>query len=361
MSFDDRTDTRNGGGSTLDVLTGGPPCQGFSMIGQRRSYAADGRDIPANLLYRRMSRVIDALRPRIFLFENVTGLLHARWTKGGRLVFPDILAAFRSVYGYHVRWSIVSAKNYGVPQNRPRILLVGIRKDIVDACSFLDPTASHEDALLCGFLPRGRIRSYPDLIDLLGDLIDDNVDSALRTGEYPSGAFETIAYPSKASTHIQRMLRKNPPWRSRKRIRLTEQQYSKHRPRTVAKYVYMLENNGCIHEDHRTRKFSQKLLPSRWGDSGPSITATSLPDDYVHFSQPRSLTVREWARLQLFPDWYRFEGNRTTGGIRRAGDPGRKIFDRELPKYTQIANAVPVRMAEHVGRHFKRVIQEATS
>jgi site-specific DNA-cytosine methylase len=87
--------------------------------------------------------------------------------------------------------------------------------------------------------------------------------------------------------------------------------------------------------DHlKTKKFSQRLLPERWGPNGPSITATSLADDYVHFSQARVLTVREWARLQGFPDWYQFSGSRTTGGLRRAGNPKEGIFDRELPNWT---------------------------
>ncbi len=98
----------------------------------------------------------------------------------------------------------------------------------------------------------------------------------------------------------------------------------------------MLDNSGEIPDDFKTKKFSQRLLPARWTSSGPNITATSLPDDYVHYSQPRSLTVREWARLQMFPDWYLFTGKRTTGGTRRAGNPTKGLFDREAPKYTQI-------------------------
>jgi len=108
----------------------------------------------------------------------------------------------------------------------------------------------------------------------------------------------------------------------------------------------------------KTKKFSQKVLPKKWKNStGPNITATSLPDDYVHYEQPRSLTVREWARLQMFPDWYQFSGKRTTGGIRRAGNPKEGLHDREVPKYTQIGNAVPVKLAYEIAKHFMKLLK----
>lgn len=84
-----------------------------------------------------------------------------------------------------------------------------------------------------------------------------------------------------------------------------------------------------------------------------------MPDDYVHFEQPRSATVREWARIQTFPDWYKFAGKRTTGGIRRAGNPREGNFDREVPKCTQIGNAVPVRLAHAAALHFDKILSEA--
>lgn len=361
LSFDMPADPKSKGGSTLDLLAGGPPCQGYSGIGHRRSYSVDKKDIPSNQLYQRMAAIITRLRPRVFLFENVRGLLNAKWTKeGGRRIWPDVLAEFRKISGYEVRWSLVYAKDYGVPQNRPRVLLVGMRKDIVAASSILDPAADKEDAVKCGFLPRGEPSECPDLEDLLGDLVDPKAKKSLLSGDFPKGKFATTAYPSSPRTPIQELLRAQAPAHAHPHGgELTDHEYSKHAPNIVAKFQHMLDNRGEIPDHAKTKKFSQKVLPKRWGNRGASITATSMPDDYVHFSQPRILTVREWARLQLFPDWYRFMGKRTTGGIRRAGNPREGIFDREVPKYTQIGNAVPVGLSERVGKHFKRVLEDA--
>lgn len=357
--LDTATDEK-GGGSTLDVLAGGPPCQGYSGIGIRRSYAVDRKEIPSNVLYGRMAQIIRRLRPRIFLFENVRGLLTAKWTReGGDHIWPDVKAEFRKIPGYEVRWSLVYAKDYGVPQNRPRVLLVGIRKDILDASSSLNPSADKEDAVKCGFLPAGQSNTFPHLKDLLGDLEDTDVADILRSSQFAPGKFETKSYPRAARTAIQKQLRNPPPWEPNGRVQLTEQEYSKHKWEVVDKFDHMLANNGEIPDQYKTRKFSQRVLPPHWGNKEPNMTATSLPDDYVHYCQPRILTVREWARLQLFPDWYRFAGKRTTGGIRRAGNPLEGNFEREVPKYTQIGNAVPVGLAQKVGEHFRGILDEA--
>ena len=138
---------------------------------------------------------------------------------------------------------------------------------------------------------------------------------------------------------------------------VTEHEYSNHAPRIVDKFQAMIDSGGEVPKQYQTKKFAQRVLPLRWGEAGPTITATSLPDDYVHFSQPRILTVREWARLQMFPDWYEFAGKRSTGGVRRAGNPREGIFEREVPKYTQIGNAVPVGLAEAVGRHLASILR----
>ena len=358
--FSEKGNKDLGGGSTLDIVAGGPPCQGYSGIGIRRSYGVDRKEIPSNHLFERMAEIIRHLRPRIFLFENVRGLLNAKWTReSGELIFPDVKNEFRKIQGYEVRWSLVYAKDYGVPQNRPRVLLVGIRKDILESCSSVDPSAHPEDAVKCGFLPTGEIRTFPDLDDLLGDLVDPEVAQILRSGNFVAGKFETKSYPKQAKTAMQRHMRRPPPWSLGGNVKLTEQEYSKHKRDVVEKFDYMIANNGEIPEHFKTRKFSQRVLKAKWGNGEPNMTATSLPDDYVHYSQPRILTVREWARLQLFPDWYQFSGKRTTGGLRRAGNPQVGLFDREVPKYTQIGNAVPVGLAEKVAKHFKKLLDEA--
>ena len=347
---------------SIDLLAGGPPCQGYSGIGHRRSYSVDRKHLPSNHLYEKMAELIETVRPKAFLFENVRGLLAARWTAEGEKgeIWNDVFGCFRSLgerCGYAVRWSLVYARDYGVPQNRPRVLIVGLDKAIAKkAGAILNLESEPDDAIRSGLLPAHGDRSIPDLEDLFGDLIDPEISRRLRNQEYgtPLASFK---YLRAANSDAQRAFRPGPL--AKKGAALSEQEYSRHAEKIVAKFAAMQANDGEVPEEFRTKKFAQRLLPRRWGNRGPFITATSLPDDYVHYEQPRSLTVREWARLQTFPDWYQFTGKRTTGGLRRAGNPREGLHEREVPKYTQIGNAVPVWLAEAVGRHLQAIFKEA--
>lgn len=328
----------------LDLICGGPPCQGFSGLGIRRSYSVEKKQLPSNYLYQDMAFLINKIRPKIFLFENVRGLLSSRWTDNGEKgeIFRDVLKTFRDIGAYHVRYKLVHAKDYGVPQNRPRILIVGLRKDI-----FPEPSIKSDDAVLAGFLPKP-IGGYPTIEELLSDLVDTR---------YVRGTV-TETYPRAPQNSVQKQLRtKRDGTVFAAGDAVSEMEYSNHSDYIVEKFTEMIRNGGEIPERFRTKKFAQKVLPRKWGKEGPTITACSAPDDYVHFCQPRSLTVREWARLQTFPDWYVFAGKRTTGGLRRAGNPREGIFDRELPKYTQVGNAVPVELAYNVGMHFIKLLE----
>ena len=331
----------------ITLVAGGPPCQGYSGIGHRRSFVVSKDEVPSNHLYREMAKVVTAVEPKAFLFENVKGLLAARWSPGGDKgeIWHDVQAAFRKIrvrsdLHYELGWRLVSAKDYGVPQNRPRVVFVGVRSDV--------RAAPVEGSVASGLLP-GPNGKAPDPIDFLGDLVDPDWVPGGATTRYLFGAVTPFQRRMR-TTRDGDLLRKGSP--------LTEHEYGRHSPQILEKFQYMLTNDGAIPLEMRTKKFAQRVIPSRWGPGGPNITATSLADDYVHFSQPRVPTVREWARLQTFPDWYQFAGKRTTGGRRRAGDPSVGDWTREVPKYTQIGNAVPVQLGQTVGLHLLRVLGE---
>ncbi len=330
---------------TVDVVAGGPPCQGFSGIGIRRSYSVDKEQLPSNHLFQDMAFFVHKVKPKIFLFENVQGLMRSKWTSGGKKgeIFDEVLETFRKIPNYDVKYKLVYAKDYGVPQNRPRVLVIGVRKDLNIK------VIEDNDALENGFLPKPT-NDYPNIEDVFSDLIDNKFEYGGTTKNYPSDP----------KNYWQEDIRKK--FRSNKTFlkgdSLTEHKYSNHSDKIREKFSYMIKNKGEIPENFKTKKFAQRLLPRKWDDKGPTITATSLPDDFVHYSQARSPTVREWARLQTFPDWYQFAGKRTTGGIRRAGNPRESIFEREVPKYTQIGNAVPVKLAFEIGKHFSKLLKK---
>ena len=325
----------------VGLICGGPPCQGFSGIGIRRSYSVEKEQLPSNHLFQDMAYFIHKMQPKAFIFENVEGLLTAKWNKDGQKgeIFKQVFETFKNLKGYTVKKRLVHAKDYGVPQNRPRILIIGIQSKIFKCKN------ENDDAFDAGLLP-DIVGSAPNLEDIFDDIIDSN---------FKYGG-ETKIYPKEAETEWQKKLRKRNNKIFKKGDELTEQEYSNHSSKTQEKFRSMIENNGIIPDKYKTKKFAQRLLPNKWGNKGPSITITSLADDFVHYKQARTPTVRECARIQTFPDWYQFAGKRTTGGIRRAGNPRKNMFDREVPKYTQIGNAVPVELARNLGKHIKNLI-----
>ena len=253
----------------IDLLVGGPPCQGYSGLGIRRSFQVDRVNVPSNHLYREMAKVIAAVRPRAFVFENVRGLKSSRWTPDGTKgeIWTDVISSFERLDGYEIEPADVQAHWYGVPQHRPRVLIVGIRKDVGGR----DTSAGFG----AGLLP-GPGTTPPDPVDFLGDLVDP--------GYRPGGA--TIAYPTDASNEVQADYRRDRQGRVLGRgERLREHVYSNHHERIIRKFEYMQAHGGEVSESDKTRKFSQRLISARWPAQGPTITATSMPDDYVHFSQ----------------------------------------------------------------------------
>ena len=326
----------------VDLIVGGPPCWGYSNIGLRRTFDSDKVNVPTNHLYKDMARIIDDFKPRMFMFENVKGLLSARWTKNGQKgqIWKDVLSTFEGIDGYDVESETVKSYHYGVPQKRPRVIIVGIRQDL---------SWKNDSLLPCnGLLPKPHLDGIPTIEEFLSDLIDPDYKSKTITEKYPS----------KPQSEIQRQLRTKLDGKvARKGSALHNHKYSNHSERIVKKFDYMINNGGKVLKHMKTKKFNQRVLPRKWLNGTPNITVTSLPDDYVHYEQPRSITVREWARLQTFPDYFEFCGPRTTGGRRRAGTPYNNFEIRDIPQYTQIGNAVPVVMAREFGKHFLKILK----
>jgi DNA (cytosine-5)-methyltransferase 1 len=336
----------------VDLVCGGPPCQGYSGIGHRRTFKLSKEEIPSNHLFQEMVRVIACVRPKTFVFENVRGLLNGKWTPSGKSgeIFAAVVDAFKTLTEYEIQWDLLHAKDYGVPQNRPRVVMVGIRKDILPKSllkSLVPIDSTKPNAVKLGFLPHPS-GEPPHLIDLLSDLEDPKYLTKNST----------TAYVSDPRNDIQRWFRTWPSGKIMpKGSALTEQEYSNHAPYIREKFAHMIANNGEIPAEYKTKKFAQRVFPKKWNSTGPNITATSLPEDFVHYRQARGPTVREWARIQTFPDWYQFKGPRTTGGRRRAGDPSLGNWDRDVPRYTQIGNAVPVLLAKKIGDHLANILK----
>ena len=229
----------------LSLVVGGPPCQGYSGIGHRRSYSVDKKDLPSNFLYREMCKVIKHFEPKIFIFENVRGLISARWKKNGKKgeIFEDVKKEFNNLKNYQVSDFLVHAKDYGVPQNRPRILIIGIRKDI---------KFDGEGKFSNGYLPKPT-HDYPHPEELLSDLIDEKYEDWLVTKEY-------LTQP-KNDTQAKFRTKKAKNSYFSKGEKLTEQEYSNHSDTVKLKFSEMIKNNGEIPQEMKTKKFAQRLVP----------------------------------------------------------------------------------------------------
>jgi DNA (cytosine-5)-methyltransferase 1 len=352
------------------LVSGGPPCQGFSGIGHRRTNSdVEKVEIASNHLYRDMVKVIENLEPDFFLFENVRGLLSARWYRDKpKKVWDTVRMHFLKNLGgsYAIAFEVVHGYQFGVPQNRPRVLMVGINRRHWNKLELNSAKASdlqdslkhgHARGFECGFLPR----PYPweGFVPHPVELLDDLMDSEWDTRTCENGKLICPEYPAPATTDWQRAMRCDAE-STGKGLLLEDHQFSKHSPEVKNRFrAAQLSKDLQAPKNLRTKKFAQRALPERW-TSPPHITVASLPDDFIHYRSPRSLTVREWARLQGFPDWYRFEGPRTTGGHRRAGDVRSGDSVRETPKYTQIGNAVPVPLASAIGWHIRNLLRIPT-
>ena len=297
---------------TLDVLIGGPPCQAFSVYNHQR-----GLHDERSGLFREYMRVLKGLMPRFVVMENVTGITSIA---DGRAV-KEIHRLFRSI-GYYVEQRILNSEDYGVPQTRRRVFFVGSR----DGQSVVWPTQTHGHSLP---------------LVTVSDAISDLPPLVL------GGGSECMRYTRKPRSDYQRMLREGSEcvWNHvAPRLAPVNEERMTHIPpggswRDLPIRLLPPGMKRARRSDH-TKRYG------RMHPDGLSCTILTKCDlhwgAYIHPNQDRTITVREAARLQSFPDWFQFIGNR-------------------VDQYKQVGNAVPVLVAQAVGEAVLRMAHHQQS
>ena len=302
----------------VTCVAGGPPCQGFSMAGT--GLAND----PRNKLYKEYLRVVRYFEPKTVVFENVPGFA-TRYGLGLRKHLENSLRKM----GYEIASGVVRATDYGVPQLRRRFICIGVKKSILNGRKLTLPPTTWTER---------EIRSKLTTKQVIGDL-----DVYVERGGYGTGInFGPEPYLKPARTEFQKEMRtvtgttkKGQTWNT-----LIPRHTNQVRAR-MRRYQQGATKESLLNTELATKKHSQRVLVA---DKPPQITVVSVPDDYIHYNTklPRTLSVRECARLQTFPDHFVFYGKRTTGGLRRRVD---------VPQYTQVGNAIPPRLANAIAQY----------
>lgn len=317
----------------IDLVAGGPPCQGFSTAGRR--VENDTR----NKLIESYIKFIRLVQPKIIFFENVKGFTQ-KFDKNkvkGRVYSEYVTNALRrdtknlDSIGYRVYGKLIDFSKFGIPQKRTRFILVGIRKDIsenVDPALFFDQIKANREQ----FLANKGIGLTNTLQDAISDLLRKEETISPDTKSFNAGLYNMT------ESNYQKLLRGKVD-----NLIPDSHRFAKHNPSTVQKFEYILANaekNKTLSSEIKAKYNLKKRTIIPLSGNTPTPTITTLPDDYIHYCEPRIFTVREYARIQSFDDWYEFKGKYTTGGDRRT---------QEVPRYSQIGNAIPPLFGEQAG------------
>lgn len=309
----------------LDLLIGGPPCQGFSILGQRQIWDA------RNGLFHDFLRIAKELKPKCLVIENVTGLA----TLDNGTVLREIGKAF-SEAGYTIDCAELLAAQYGVPQMRWRMFFVGWRLDQGKRRGFPAPT--HGKAGIGDLVPNRTITTaesagFVTIRDAIGDL------PAIRAGELGT------AYRRVPKGEYQMAMRESAPVALSNHYapRLSEQNLLRLRAlkpgedwRDLPHHLLPASMQRALRKDH-TRRYRRM----KWqGVARTIITRFRDPKsgEYTHPNQHRTISIREAARIQSFPDWFVFEGNYSQ-------------------QYDQVGNAVPPLLAKAVGAELYQMLK----
>lgn len=318
----------------IDLIAGGPPCQGFSFAGRRNP------NDPRNRLTEEYIQIVELIQPNFLLLENVKGFnaaFKSNETKNGQ-AYAEVVKSKLENLGYTVFSQMCNASTFGVPQPRARFIMIALKSELsLDQLPF---------DVLERYLPEYRCSKG------LHEINDTSVKEAISDFEL-SGAkivpsvdtngFSQIEYRERNLSAYQKLMRADCEIESiPNSLRL-----ARHKKTTLDRFERVLKNypkGKSLSKADLLELGTKKQCFTPLHPDMLSRTITTLPDDLLHYSEPRILTVRESARIQSFPDWFEFQGKYTTGGARRK---------EECPRYSQVGNAVPPLMAEALGQIIK--------
>jgi DNA (cytosine-5)-methyltransferase 1 len=252
------------GNAKIDVIVGGPPCQGMSLSGPRKF------DDPRNGLYLSFIRLVKEIQPKAFVIENVPGLVGLF---GGEIK-NSIIKEFESM-GYSIQYKVLLSADYGVPQSRRRVVFVGYKNGTFEYPASDKNQVTCEDAL----------SDLPPLTDTLGE--------------------EDASYQTEPKNDYQKLMRKN----SQRVKNHIAARHSGHVQNTIALIPPGGNYKSLPKDFESTRKFN--VAWTRFPDNKPAPTIDTGHRHHFHYKYNRVPTVRECARIQSFPDDFIFLGNKT--------------------------------------------------
>lgn len=327
----------------VDLVAGGPPCQGFSFAGKRKS------SDPRNKMFQRYVSFVELIKPRFLILENVPGMNVAHTRRGNKTAragqtYYDKLRDALCGLGYAVHPMMLDAADFGVPQRRVRLVVIGLRSDI--AKKFPTGCTGIEDRIrvvgkkqlskLGGGTAVAAQQAISDLV--VGTGKHKERCTVEYTGFGARRGYVQLKYAGPHDSAYQRLMNAGVMPHQMDSMRLAH-----HRAEVEERFRTILASSRRgvnLSDDDRILLGMLKRRTVPMSPTQPAPTLTTLPDDILHYCDPRILTVRECARLQSFPDWFAFKGKYTTGGDRRKFD---------CPRYTQVGNAVPPLLARAIG------------
>ncbi len=330
------------------IIIGGPPCQGFSIAGPAQK---DPKD-PRNALFKYFARWVEVLSPKVFVMENVNGLISRRNAQGERVI--EIIRETFTRLGYCVEVWLLNAAEYGVPQIRERIFIVGNRLGIdrigEPPKTHVLPDGKTSDSQASLF-PCDRSPFAVSLWEAISDLPEIEANEGV----------EDQPYTVSPQTKYQAMLRGH-------QSVLYNHVAMQHSKRLVERFKHIKwgESSADVPHEHRarTRNGNGRISDAMYDQNNrrlhpykPSHTiAASFYANFIHPFQHRNLTAREGARIQSFPDSYRFMGKKTVPSHKLLQREGR-LEEKHLCQYNQIGNAVPPLLAKAIAEHLRKVIR----